>query len=482
MSASDLFPPSFSLSPSRQHLSSSSSPPPNDWWKEELRWLASLSFWSSLPSLQHYYYPIQQKLPRGFESFFPRHGPASPPNGSSSGGGTATTSGESNKQSPKKEGSSATTGSGTTGGTTTSFSKDNRPPPSGAAGAGTGGGGNSKKKSPPPNNDDNNNNLPGLVLLLTLILAFRSAMETEKNNTSSGPEITFQEFRRDYLLRGKVDSIQVINRTVAICLLKKNNASNSMRNSGGGADGGSMDYTTNNNNSSLSASSSGVDRLSWPSSSSSLPETVHFHIGSVEDLEEKLAKAQADWHPADWIDVHYVTRTNWMLEGVKLLPLITGLLALYFGGRVLGAGFGRGSGGGAGGPFGGGGGGGGGMGGIFGIGRSGARKIKPSDIRTTFADVAGCDQAKLEITEFVDFMKYPARFRKLGAKIPKGALLSGPPGTGKTLLAKAVAGEAGVPCMCTNKQTNKETTTTTKPPFSCVCFVLCVCWLILLGP
>ena len=63
----------------------------------------------------------------------------------------------------------------------------------------------------------------------------------------------------------------------------------------------------------------------------------------------------------------------------------------------------------------------------------------------TFADVAGCQEAKREIMEFVDFLKDPVRFTKLGAKIPKGALLCGPPGTGKTLLAKAVAGEAGVP-------------------------------------
>merc|ERR1712070_1290413 len=59
--------------------------------------------------------------------------------------------------------------------------------------------------------------------------------------------------------------------------------------------------------------------------------------------------------------------------------------------------------------------------------------------------MGGCDQAKEEIMEFIEFLKDPTRFTKLGAKIPKGALLCGPPGTGKTLLAKAVAGEAGVP-------------------------------------
>ncbi len=65
--------------------------------------------------------------------------------------------------------------------------------------------------------------------------------------------------------------------------------------------------------------------------------------------------------------------------------------------------------------------------------------------KTTFADVAGCDEAKEELKEIIDFLKYPQKFQKLGGKIPKGVLLVGPPGTGKTLLAKAVAGESGVP-------------------------------------
>jgi cell division protease FtsH len=97
------------------------------------------------------------------------------------------------------------------------------------------------------------------------------------------------------------------------------------------------------------------------------------------------------------------------------------------GGSTLGAGGGAGS-------------------GMFGgIGRSRARKYDANAQRTTFADVAGIDEAKEELAEVVDFLKRPDRYRRLGGMIPKGVLLSGPPGTGKTLLARAVAGEAEVP-------------------------------------
>merc|ERR1719160_712268 len=90
----------------------------------------------------------------------------------------------------------------------------------------------------------------------------------------------------------------------------------------------------------------------------------------------------------------------------------------------------------------------GGMGGMGGMGRIGQSKseinLEP-DTGVTFEDVAGCEGSKLELTEIVDFMKAPERFVKVGAKIPKGVIMEGPPGTGKTLMAKALAGESGVP-------------------------------------
>jgi cell division protease FtsH len=84
-------------------------------------------------------------------------------------------------------------------------------------------------------------------------------------------------------------------------------------------------------------------------------------------------------------------------------------------------------------------------GGAMGFGRSRARMIQPGGQPVTFGDVAGIDEAKEELTELVEYLKHPEKFRALGAKIPKGCLLVGSPGTGKTLLAKAIAGEAGVP-------------------------------------
>jgi cell division protease FtsH len=88
---------------------------------------------------------------------------------------------------------------------------------------------------------------------------------------------------------------------------------------------------------------------------------------------------------------------------------------------------------------------GGGAGGLMSFGRSRARRVEAGQEPVTFNDVAGIDEAKEELHEIVDFLKEPDKYLKLGAKIPRGVLLSGPPGTGKTLLARAVAGEAGVP-------------------------------------
>ncbi|KAG7364455.1 ATP-dependent metalloprotease FtsH [Nitzschia inconspicua] len=164
-----------------------------------------------------------------------------------------------------------------------------------------------------------------------------------------------------------------------------------------------------------------------------------FAIGSVDSFEKKLEEAQraVGIDSLHEIPVQYTAETTMTSEILSVIPslLLMGA-AFYFmrfasGSMMGGAGqSGRG---------------GGGMGGIFQIGKSTHKKIKPEDVKVDFSHVAGCQEAKKEIIEFVEFLKSPDQFTKLGAKIPKGALLCGPPGTGKTLLAKAVAGEAGVP-------------------------------------
>ena len=88
---------------------------------------------------------------------------------------------------------------------------------------------------------------------------------------------------------------------------------------------------------------------------------------------------------------------------------------------------------------------GGGKGGAFSFGRSKARMLDEASNTVTFADVAGCDEAKEEVSELVEFLREPTKFQKLGGRIPRGVLMVGPPGTGKTLLARAIAGEAKVP-------------------------------------
>ncbi len=175
-------------------------------------------------------------------------------------------------------------------------------------------------------------------------------------------------------------------------------------------------------------------RLGSPNPSSALTP-YYFAIGSVESFERKLEEAQKALNisPRDYIPVVYVNETSITQEIVRFLPTLALVGVYFFVMRGMGGMGGPGAGGGRG------------SGGIFSIGKSKAKKIAPESVNVTFADVAGCDEAKLEIMEFIDFLKEPKRFQDLGAKIPKGALLCGPPGTGKTMLAKATAGEANVP-------------------------------------
>ena len=152
-----------------------------------------------------------------------------------------------------------------------------------------------------------------------------------------------------------------------------------------------------------------------------------FEIGPADYFQERVDKMNETLN--NKIDIEYRKRENWLSPILSwVLPfLILMLIYIYFMRRMSGGGGGPGA-------------------QIFNIGKSKATLFeKDSHVNVTFTDVAGLEEAKEEVMEVVDFLKNPKKYTALGGKIPKGVLLVGPPGTGKTLLAKAVAGEAGVP-------------------------------------
>ncbi|CAM1363037.1 ATP-dependent zinc metalloprotease FtsH [Tenacibaculum litoreum] len=153
-----------------------------------------------------------------------------------------------------------------------------------------------------------------------------------------------------------------------------------------------------------------------------------YNFGDLQNFENEINKEKEEKN-LDFDKVN-VERTSMMDTIISFLPFILLIVIwLFFMRRMSGAA----GGGGAGGQ-------------IFNIGKSKAKLFdENTKVKTTFKNVAGLEGAKEEVQEIVDFLKSPEKYTKLGGKIPKGALLVGPPGTGKTLLAKAVAGEAGVP-------------------------------------
>lgn len=162
-----------------------------------------------------------------------------------------------------------------------------------------------------------------------------------------------------------------------------------------------------------------------------LPDTgvqLIFTIGSVDSFREDLKAAEET--SGQTVPVIYENKTNdWTSILINLLPWVVIIGAWFFVMRSMSRGAGAGGG-----------------GGIMNVGKAKAQVFdKDNAKRVTFKDVAGLEEAKVEIMEIVDFLKKADKYKELGAKIPKGALLVGPPGTGKTLLAKAVAGEANVP-------------------------------------
>ena len=205
---------------------------------------------------------------------------------------------------------------------------------------------------------------------------------------------------REMVEKGDVEKIQVVNRDQAQVFLKKDAAEK---------------YRSDSTDKQFRR----------------LPDTgvqLIFTIGSVDSFREDLKAAEET--SGQTVPVIYENKANdWTSILINLLPWVVIIGAWFFVMRSMSRGAGAGGG-----------------GGIMNVGKAKAQVFdKDNAKRVTFKDVAGLEEAKVEIMEIVDFLKKADKYKELGAKIPKGALLVGPPGTGKTLLAKAVAGEANVP-------------------------------------
>jgi cell division protease FtsH len=232
-----------------------------------------------------------------------------------------------------------------------------------------------------------------IVLVLIGMIMFGN------NFSGSAESHSFYDFQNKYLTRNLVEKVTIVNNDMAEAQLKE----------------GATDPAANNNK------AIGTER----------EQVYAFRIGSVEQFNKDMETAYTQNPALQRVPIMYDQRSNFLREMLQtfLIPVIFIVALSFLIMRKMSGGMS-----------------GGGGGGIFNIGKSKAQLFeKGTKVNITFNDVAGLDEAKVEIMEIVDFLKNPKKYTALGGKIPKGALLVGPPGTGKTLLAKAVAGEAQVP-------------------------------------
>ncbi len=260
---------------------------------------------------------------------------------------------------------------------------------------------NSDDLKPQDNNKPNSRkpNLPkfnfywiyGIIAIVMIGLYFMPRDFSKKT--------TWSDVRNNMVLTHDVDKIIVVNKEKAEVYIKKASLNNSK-----------------------------YKDVKSQGSFSEVGPQYYFEIGDVTTFEKNMDEAQKEFLQNEKIPVEYANTRETSNFLVNWLPILLLIGFTFFMIRRMSGGAG------------------GGGSQIFNIGKSRAQLFdKESNVNITFKDVAGLDEAKEEVMEIVDFLKNPKKYTVLGGKIPKGALLIGSPGTGKTLLAKAVAGEAGVP-------------------------------------
>ncbi|MFL1895315.1 ATP-dependent zinc metalloprotease FtsH [Aquimarina sp. 2-A2] len=229
------------------------------------------------------------------------------------------------------------------------------------------------------------------IFFIIFSIVSRSSNETK--------EITWLAFERTLLQDNSVEKIIIVNKEVAEIYLRSEKGATS------------------------------IDMVDKPKGlfSYEAEPTYILTIGSIETFENKLEKATQHLAEEDKIEIQYENRTNWFSLFSWFFPVVLFIIFWLFLLKRSGMGSGTGS-------------------SLINFGKSTA-KLTSKDAKSsiTFEDVAGLEEAKIELKEIIEFLKSPEVYTKLGAKIPKGVMLVGPPGTGKTLMAKAIAGEAKVP-------------------------------------